>query len=127
MSKHPDKRAKRVVCLRESWDNSAMSGWIGAQQQLAVSHSNFELRFLDWPIPTDGISMALLDRDTVFLLFAGLADDRMHGMSVRSKPVAEYLHEYFDNLWKHSHTDVEVGARPLNAAANQEASLDAPS
>ncbi len=87
-----------------------MAEWIESECRFAAAHPNFEVRLLEWPSKTDAINMALIDRETVFLLFSGHNDIRLHGMSVRSAPIADYLREYFFGLWSHGTPPESVAA-----------------
>jgi hypothetical protein len=95
------RSARRVICLRGDQPEGPMNEWIESEYAFARERPNFEIRLLEWPAKTDAINMAIIDRQSVFLLFSGDNDVRLHGMSVRSAPLADYLLEYFAGLWRH--------------------------
>ncbi|MFI7098574.1 helix-turn-helix domain-containing protein [Streptomyces sp. NPDC050161] len=76
-----------------------MLDWARRHHDDTCGIKNYQARVLRWGADADGLNMALIDDNVVFLAFSGGAQEKLNGFSVEDPTFMSYFSGYFDQLW----------------------------
>ncbi|MDR3079984.1 MAG: helix-turn-helix transcriptional regulator [Streptomyces sp.] len=97
-----DQRSvRRVIGIPEQGGvpDRDMLAWARQHHQDSKHILNYEASVQRWPVAADGLNMALIDDNVVFLAFSGGPRQRLNGLSVEDPTFMSYFAAYFDQLW----------------------------
>ncbi|MFF1484739.1 helix-turn-helix domain-containing protein [Streptomyces sp. NPDC058319] len=73
--------------------------WVRRHHDETGNVLNYEATAMLWSPNADGLNMALIDDNVVFLAFSGGPRQKLNGFSVSDRTFMTYFAAYFDQLW----------------------------
>ena len=96
-----ERCVRRIIGIpeRDGVPDDAMCSWARQHHEDTKSLLTYEASVLRWPAAADGLNMALIDDDVVFLAFSGGPRQKLNGFSVENPTFLSYFAGYFEQLW----------------------------
>jgi hypothetical protein len=86
---------RRIVAV---W-NDEMKEWARQLAKDSRLHANYHVCVVDWSAKVPPVNMAIVDANAVFLTVAGSTPDRMNGVGIEDRVIAEYFSAYYEQLY----------------------------
>ncbi|MBA2951034.1 helix-turn-helix transcriptional regulator [Streptomyces himalayensis] len=96
-----ERCVRRIIGVPEQGGvpDKDMLAWARRHHEDTSHLLNYEANVLRWMAPADGLNMALVDDNAVFLAFSGGSRQRLNGFSVEDPTFMSYFAGYFEQLW----------------------------
>ncbi|MFI5863403.1 helix-turn-helix domain-containing protein [Streptomyces sp. NPDC051546] len=100
-SSEDERSVRRIIGMpeHEGIADPDMLAWARGHHEDSRHILNYEANVLRWPAAADGLNMALIDDNVVFLAFSGGPRQRLNGFRVEDPVFMNYFSAYFDQLW----------------------------
>ncbi|MER6010151.1 helix-turn-helix transcriptional regulator [Streptomyces bluensis] len=96
-----ERSVRRIIGIPEldGVPDRDVLAWAREHRDKTIGILNYEASVLRWTARADGLNMALVDDDVVFLAFSGGVRQKLNGFSVKDHTFMSYFSSYFEQLW----------------------------